>query len=121
MRKSFQMTFQNAELWAASLDALGDDEDLITRRFEEDMGQILRPSSPSLIVLTLFGTVLSDDTAGLIIAALVNAGPRVRKAAFCGLDRAGKSALKKALKTHEKADLQAGIFDDTEKAKEWLL
>ena len=121
MRKSFRMTFRNAELWVSSFDGLGGDGELIRKRCEEDLEVVRRPSSPSLILLTFFGTVLSDDFAQLIAGGLAGVGPHVRKAAFCGLDRQGKGAVRKALKAQKNISFVAGLFDETEEAKEWLL
>lgn len=122
IRQSFRISFNNAELWNGCFDGLGDSEELIRQKLADDMKEIRRPSSPSLILLNVYGTVLANDLTGFILEQLASAQPYVKKVAVSGLEWKYKNTMIKYIKKRQgPLPFAIAFFDDLQKAKEWLI
>lgn len=121
IRKSFKLTFNNAELWSGDFDGFDECYDLFQKKFLEDIDVIKRPSSPSLILLNLYGTTVTYELGSFIIDNLISVQSHLQKVAFSGLNSKSKKNVKKYFK-NVNSDLQFSYscFDDLQKAKEWL-
>ena len=121
IRKSFKLTFNNAELWSGDFDGFDECYDLFQKKFLEDIDVIKRPSSPSLILLNLYGTTVTYELGSFIIDNLISVQANLQKVAFSGLNSKSKKNVKKYFK-NVNSDLQFSYsyFDDLQKAKEWL-
>ncbi len=120
LMKSFALPHNNGEMWGSNLDALGGQTDALERRFLEDMAVIRRPSSPGIIAMNLYQTVVTQELADLMMAQLNDAGPRVTRVAFIGLDRSGLRHMKDAGKRHNVKFVHK-YFADFVLAKDWLI
>lgn len=119
IRKSFVLPYNNGELWAEELDSLYGFSEIVESKFLEDMKMIRRPSTPAVIAINLYQTLLTKHLAEIILKNLVDAGASVRKVAFIGLDREGLRMMKQEIKSSN-ANLVHEYFKDIDKAKEWL-
>lgn len=120
VRKSFAISHHNGFIWAENLDALYDFADIVESKFLNDMKQIKRPSTPSMIAINLNETTTKENLAETIVGGLVDAGGSVRKVAFVGLRRKYISIMKQALNSHN-AGFTFRFFDDFMEAKDWLV
>ena len=120
LRKSFAISHNDGQMWAANLDALGDHPDVLLRRWEEDIAVLLRPSSPGVAAVNLCQTAVSAQQADRMMADLQAAGPRVTRVAFIGADRAAGKNLRDAAK-RQGATFVHQYFKDFVVAKDWLI
>lgn len=120
LRKSFAISHNDGEMWAANLDALGDHPDVLQRRWDEDIAVLRRASSPGVVAVNLCQTAVSAAQADRMMADLQAARPRVTRVAFIGADRAGLKNLKDAQKRHQVTFVHH-YFKDFVVAKDWLI
>lgn len=120
IRKSFALPYHNAMIWAEDLDALSVHSDLVREKFLADMAEIRKPSSPALIAMNVYGTLVEEPLARIFASALVGAGASVKRVAFIGLGRQARGLLRGCLEELQ-ATFAYTFLDDFEKAKEWLV
>lgn len=64
--KSMILPFNGNHIFYTSLDGLNVYQDIAKDKILEDMKTIKRPSSPSLVAVHLYGTLLEEELANII-------------------------------------------------------
>ena len=112
-KKSFPLFFHGGEIWIEHLDALPD-EAALKRKFRQDILQIKRPSSSSLIAVNLDETKVTKEILDYILNAFASCNRPLRKVVFVGLPFRMKRYLKKQ---GARVPFTMACIDDFEKAK----
>lgn len=117
-KKSFSLPFAGGEIWFEHIDGLYHFEELALEKLESDMPSIIRPSAPSSVAIMVDETDISDGISDAVCDIILNKGKRFMKVAFVGADRPTVRMIKKRL---DARDFALEFFNDTEKAKGWLV
>lgn len=112
-KKSFPLSFHGGEIWFEHLDALPD-EAALKRKFRQDMLQIKRPSSSSLIAVNLDETEVTKEILDYILNAFASCNRPLCKVVFVGLPFRMKRYLKRR---QTRLPFVVICIDDFEKAK----
>ncbi len=118
-RRSFPLPYANTEIWCFELDSLSVHTDIMVRKFLQELPAICRPSAPSLVFINLSETLVTKDSADIIISRLLSIG-RLKKVAFVGLNVVMRTYLGARLNKHDGL-FAYGFFADLEQAKIWLV
>ncbi|GKX65775.1 hypothetical protein [Inconstantimicrobium mannanitabidum] len=122
IRESFPISFENREIWVGCFDGLGDKSKIVKIKFLEEYKEIKLPSSPALIAMNVYGTVITCELAEIFINTLNRNEKLIRKVAFSGLTKEGLRNIKSYIKTSNvQLNFAINYFDDFEEAKEWLI
>lgn len=117
-KKSFVLPYAGGEIWFEHLDGIYRYTELALEKLCADTPAFCRPSAPAHIAFVLDETEITDRLAAQIADCLTKTGKRFLRVAMIGADRKTQRKWKKELFGHGFA---LGFFDDTEKAKEWLI
>ena len=119
LRRSFPLPFANTELWCFELDSLSVHTDTLVSKFLQELPTLRRPSAPSLVFINLSETLVTKDSADILISCLLSIG-RLKKVAFVGLTVAIRTYVGARLNKHDGL-FAYGFFSDYEQAKIWLV
>lgn len=117
-KKSFQLNYNNGEIWCEHLDGLYGFSDLVMEKFNSDYSLFKRPSSSSYMAINIDETVITQETMDVIVDKLLNGDKAFTKICVVGADGPTKRQLKKHLSS---GSFILGFTNDFEKAKEWLI
>ena len=117
-KKSFPIPFGGAELWCEHLDGIYEYTDLAIEKLQADYQQFKRPSMPSLIVINIDETLMTDSLIAEIAKTLLTDGKIITRVSIVGADRKVKKKLSEALCA---AHFVLGFNRDYQKAKEYLV
>ncbi len=116
-KNSFSLYYNGGEIWAQHLDCINNLEDM-KRKFDEDLVQMVRPSSSSYVAINLAQSAVDKSFLKYILDAMNTCGKPFQRVVFIGLPY----RLKRYLRKHIPSNLGAvACIDDFEKAKEWLI
>lgn len=117
-KKSFSLFYNGGEIWCEHLDALYQSTELLKQKFYEDLKEIKRPSTSSVIAINLDQTEVTEEILELIVGSLCKLEKPIKKIVFIGLNSSMKRYIRKTAKT---TNILLTCIDDYEKAKEWLI
>jgi len=80
-KKSFSLYFRGGEIWIEHLDSLNSQEEL-TKKLEEDILQINKPSTSSYIAVNLDETEVNEEVLQFILQKFTSIKKQLRKVAF---------------------------------------
>ncbi len=125
-KKSFVLPYNGGEIWAEHLDGLYTYKELVLEKFNRDIKQMMKPSAPSAIAVSLTETKVDDEILKAIMHVLQsgtqNTDKMISKVAFVGLDRRSRRMLKEIVsENQDKIRFAVFCTEDFEKAKEWLI
>ncbi len=119
IRRSFPLPYANTEIWCFELDSLSVHTDIMVSKFLQELPAIRRPSAPSLVFINLAQTLVTKESADIMISRLLSIS-RLKKVAFVGLSVAIRTYLGARLNKHDGL-FAYGFFSDLEQAKVWLV
>lgn len=117
-KKSFAIPFGGAEVWCEHLDGIHEYTELAIEKLHNDYNEFKRPSMPSLIIIDVDETVVSDALVEEIAKTLLSDGKVITRVCFVGADRKLKKKFTAALKD---ARFVLGFNRDYQKAKEFMV
>lgn len=121
-KKSFVLPYNGGEIWAEHLDGLYTYKEIVFRKFERDIPEMMKPSSPSTIAVALTETKVDEEILNKILDTYLNTDKIIRRVAFVGLDRRGQKQLQQLLnEASPNVKFEVYCTEDFEKAKEWLV
>lgn len=117
-KKSFSLPFGGTEIWCEHLDGIHEYTDLAIEKLQSDYLQFKRPSMPSLIIIDIDETVVTDSLVSEIAKTLLADGKVIKRVCIVGADRKVKKKLSEALCA---AHFVFGFNRDYQKAKEYMV
>ena len=122
VRESFALFYGGSQLVAMELDGLHDQSALVMEKLARDAQFLRRPSAPSLIGVHLKDTCMTEVMMKTMLESLNAPGMHLQKAAVVGLKASGRRTFSRLLKALDPpARFACALFEDYEKAKEWLV
>lgn len=121
-KKSFALNYNGGMIWCEHLDSLGDSSHIVVDKFEKDMQQLIKKSTPAYVAVNLDETLVNREILEKIVYSYRDMDKDLKKVAFIGLSRRNKKLLHKIVKGSQKPITYiVTCIDDYEKAKEWLV
>ena len=121
-KKSFALPYNGGEIWSEHLDGLYTYKEIVFRKFERDIPEMMKPSAPSAIAVALAETKVDKEILNKILDTYLNADKIIRRVAFVGLDRRSQKQLQQLLNdASPNVKFEVYCTEDFEKAKEWLV
>jgi len=115
-KKSFSMPYNGGEIWFEHLDGINDEAQL-KQKFEQDLIQIIKPSTSSFIAINLDETIINQEMLECILEKLYSSDKLLRKVVFVGLN----TRMKRYIKQQKNMNISMNCIDDFEQAKKWLI
>lgn len=106
-KKSFQMPYNGGEIWFEHLDGINDEAQL-KQKFEQDLIQIIKPSTSSFIAINLDETIVNQEMMAFILEKLYSLDKLLRKVVFVGLN----TKMKRYIKQQKNVNISMNCMDD---------